>query len=379
MKEVSFTKLQPLPDPSHGAPIARSSHGFSCLKINSKLCLVLLFGEHVSRTPLSLDQAIWIAETTIDPELSNNKIIWSNIEWKWRLVDTSKQLIHPQPRLAHSQVSVGDCIYIFGGRVGVDMNETSLGDLWKFHVPSESWTFIDTTKQCQQDLPEARSFHKMVSVGTSIYMFGGCGASGKRLNDLHRFDTIECTWHKLQSSSLLAGRGGPNLLVLKNSQQEQYLAVVAGFKGEETNDGHVFNLKSATWAGSTMNGLTDLRPRSVCVFGSLLSTNIGIIFGGEVDPSEKGHEGAGGFANDLVLIDGSTEAITNTIVSPDQTQDSLTPPWPEERGWADGAVYESKGGIGHLFLFGGLSGDDENPRRLDDLWVCNIESIDKTI
>ena len=28
-----------------------------------------------------------------------------------------------------------------------------------------------------------------------------------------------------------------------------------------------------------------------------------LVFGGEVDPSSKGHEGAGGFANDEILID----------------------------------------------------------------------------
>jgi hypothetical protein len=214
----------------------------------------------------------------------------------------------------------------------------------------------------------------MVSVDTSIYLFGGCGgASGKRLNDFYRFDTIACKWHKLDSSTLLAGRGGPNVLVLQNSHQEQYLAIVAGFKGQETNDGHIYNLASGSWAASTMSGLTTLRPRSVGVFGSISSSNIGIIFGGEVDPSEKRHEGAGGFTNDLVLIDGTTEAILDTLMAPQDA--SLKLSWPEERGWTDGAVYESKEGTGSLFLFGGLSGDDGNPRRLDDLWVCHLEEL----
>jgi hypothetical protein len=288
------------------------------------------------------------------------------------MVDTSKQLVHPQPRLAHSQTTVGDSIYIFGGRVGVDMNETSLGDLWKFHVPSQTWTFIDTSEQSQKDIPEARSFHRMVSVDTSIYLFGGCGGvSGKRLNDLYRFDTLECRWHKLDGSMLLAGRGGSNVLVLKNAHQEQYLAVVAGFKGEETNDGHTYNLSSGSWAGSSMSALTSLRPRSVCAFGSLFSSNIGLIFGGEVDPSEKGHEGAGGFTNDLVMIEGTTEAILGTLMAPQDA--SLKLSWPEERGWTDGAVYDGKKGTGFLFLFGGLTGNDEHPRRLNDLWVCTVE------
>lgn len=363
---VSFTKLEPLPDPIHGVPSARSSHGLSCVTMNnnSKLCLVLLFGENVCRTPLSIDQAIWIAETTkISPQ--------EGMEWKWRLVDTntmnynSSDRPFPVPRLAHSQASIGQDIYIFGGRVGVDMNETSLGDMWRFHVPTETWTPITCDAQ---EAPEARSFHKMVAIDKSLFLFGGCGASGKRLNDLYRFDTVESKWYKLENSFLLKGRGGPNLLALRNAHDDTYLAVVAGFIGEETKDGHVYLPQSALWANSTMQGLQNLRPRSVCVFGSFQKLNIGVIFGGEVDPSERGHEGAGGFTNDLVLLDGATETIMDTLSAPNSTSST---PWPEDRGWADGATFEN-GETNSLFFFGGLTGDDENPRRLDDLWVCNL-------
>ena len=41
-----------------------------------------------------------------------------------------------------------------------------------------------------------------------------------------------------------------------------------------------------------------MRPRSVCISSILsLSTtgkNVAVLFGGEVDPSDRGHEGAGG-------------------------------------------------------------------------------------
>jgi hypothetical protein len=48
-------------------------------------------------------------------------------------------------------------------------------------------------------------------------------------------------------------------------------------------------------------------------------------------------------------------------------------PCREKRGWTDGSTYESeKGKVNCIFLFGGLTGDDENPRRLDDLWVCDL-------
>lgn len=111
-------------------------------------------------------------------------------------------------------------------------------------------------------------------------------------------------------------------------------------------------------------------PRSVCVHGTLHlsgaipNTQYGIIFGGEVDPSGKGHEGAGGFSDDIFLLthcDNSDGIIVESVIKPEQVT------WPQCRGWSDGDVYENK-----LFFFGGLTGDDEHPERLDDLWVCNV-------
>jgi hypothetical protein len=48
--------------------------------------------------------------------------------------------------------------------------------------------------------------------------------------------------------------------------------------------------------------------------------------------------------------------------------------WPEERGWSDGDVGDvgSSSAGSSLYVFGGLSGDDKDPRRLDDLWECRI-------
>jgi hypothetical protein len=80
-----------------------------------------------------------------------------------------------------------------------------------------------------------------------------------------------------------------------------------------------------------------------------------------VDPSNKGHEGAGGFANDLVILNGETGTLEGVIV-PKDGQD-----WPEARGWADATTTRDS-----FFIFGGLTGDDANPRRLDDLWECKI-------
>ena len=256
-------------------------------------------------------------------------------------------------------------MYIFGGRTGIDMKETAMNDMWKLELTDDSseakWTEIKQSGTDNNHIPEERSFHKMITIGTDLYMFGGVGGSG-RLNDLWKFDTLTEKWTSL-GSSILRGRGGPNILSLSGgstAEDDVKIAIVAGFAGEETNDGHVYN-KNA-WEEKVMEGLADLRKRSVCSFGSFKSFSF--LFGGEVDPSNKGHEGAGGFANDIVILDGASGAVVENIKQP---MDGGTE-WPEARGWADASVV----GDDTFYLFGGLSGDDVSPKRLDDLWECKI-------
>lgn len=248
--------------------------------------------------------------------------------------------------------------------MGIGMGEKALNDLWVLdcsnEAGAESWALVEPIEGAP---PEPRSFHKMVSVGSDLYVFGGCGSSG-RLADLHKFDTVSKTWSNMGKSDLLRGRGGANLIHFEGSE---VLAIIAGFCGQETNDGHRFILGKG-WERSTMDGLGDLRPRSVCISAYIPSNSVALIFGGEVDPSDRGHEGAGGFENDLIILDGETGTVKNQIPSP-----SSGTKWPEKRGWSDGAVRKSAEGDSTLYIFGGLSGDDTNPRRLADLWRCDMK------
>jgi hypothetical protein len=319
--KLAFVQLNPKPDPKYGVPCTRSSHGLSI--VGEKL--VLYGGEHVARTPLEDFQALWIAS-----------------EEEWRCIIPE---LKPPPRVAHAQAAVGDLVYIFGGRAGITMEEKPMNDLWKFDVKSESWTKVETLGTP----PSPRSFHRMVSCSGSLYIFGGCGAEG-RMADLYKLELATLTWQNFGTSPLLKGRGGANLIVL-----EDKLTVVGGFAGEETSDGHAYSVTESKWYDSALN-LQGLRPRSVCVSASLGA--FAVIFGGEVDPSERGHEGAGGFENDVVLLDGNTGTYLETL---------RLSPCPQTRGWSDGAASGNS-----LYIFGGLSGDDASPLRLNDLWRLDV-------
>lgn len=338
--------MEPIPDPIHGLPCARSSHGLSV--VNNGRCLILYGGEHVARTPIESASSCWALDVD------------TNV---WRLINATTN--SPPIRIAHAQAVHNDQnVYVFGGRAGITMEEKAMNDLWKLDASGEPGTEKWTQIFPQTDIiPEARSFHRMLCIGDSLFVFGGCGQVSGRLNDLYRFDLNAMTWHLLGNAAL-RGRGGPNLLSLGSGNN---LAVVAGFAGEETCDGQAFDISKSMWNKEMLStGLQGMRPRSVSVAASFPNTGIALIFGGEVDPSDRGHEGAGGFENDIVILDEKTGALKETILSANSGN------WPGPRGWSAGDAHEDSNGGSQLFLFGGLSGDDENPTRLNDLWRLEI-------
>jgi hypothetical protein len=357
----AWKRLLPAADKQHGTPCTRSSHGISCIPAATSggdvSRLIVYGGETIARTPLDPSQACWACDfNTSSGEVDNGQ---------WRLITSPL----PPLRVAHAQAFhvPSLTLYIFGGRAGITMEEQAMNDLWKLDCSgrpgSETWSQV--TPKGGNYAPEARSFHKMVCIGDSLFVFGGCSANHGRLADMQRFDLATQTWHNLGASQHLRGRGGANLIPLDSGR---YLGVVAGFAGEETNDGHLFDVDQAKWCTESLTAdLDGLRPRSVCLSGSFPSIGVSIVFGGEVDPSAKGHEGAGSFDGSIVLLDEKSGKYLQTVSAIGESDE-----WPEARGWSDGTELDDGNGNGRLYFFGGLSGDDANPNRLDDLWLLKV-------
>lgn len=183
------------------------------------------------------------------------------------------------------------------------MGEGSLGDLYVFDTRTSAWSLVDSGGSGAT--PQARSYHAMTSVGTDLYVFGGCGEGG-RLNDLHRYDTAARTWQALPVSSTIAGRGGSCLTATADGKS---LLVVAGFCGHELSDLHRFDLAAGSWdCPSCCNSNAGLPSRSVfgtavhrCGGGCSHADHI-VAFGGEIDPSDKGHAGAGDFTDEAFCL-----------------------------------------------------------------------------
>jgi len=336
------------------SPIERSSHGISVIGG----VLYVFGGENTARVPI--DSSVYVLDIA-NQNLKDGSAAWRKIE---------AQSNSPEPRIAHTQAVVGSKIYIFGGRQGITMDESPLNDMHCFDTKTETWTKVAAKSN---NVPCPRSFHQMVSVGSSLFVFGGCGNAG-RMSDLHEFKTDSLTWtaHSNEfkigedgNNEAIKGRGGSSLVA---SSCGNKLFLLGGFAGKEMDDIHIYDLKKSAW--TYLKDVTLPFPRSVCISAGIQIAGKGnyvSLFGGEVEESTKGHEGAGGFSNELTLI--NEESLEITTAAPTDDKNGL----PLQRGWSSGCSL-SNGDKNRLVVFGGLSGNDEAPKRLSDLWICTISA-----
>jgi len=357
-KQVALNASKP-------GPISRSSHAIS--SIGNKV--FLLGGEHVARTPI--DSTVY--------EFTADRDTWDVVE-----VVSGEA---PSHRIAHGQAVIGSKIYVFGGRQGIHMDEKPLNDLHCFDTSTRVWS--GSIPYISGEPPSARSFHKMVSVGDMLYVFGGCAADGRQ-KDIHSFNTLTGVWAALEKSLDIAGRGGPSFAAVNtgtivDGTTSDSLMVTAGFSGQENNDMHMYNIASDSWSPSVT---LPYRARSVCPTTTISKGKYVLLFGGEVNISDRGHEGAGDFSNDIVCIDSATGTILKCTNITEGSDASKCPP---ARGWTEMATLGSKSNSSSILtlsgshcesahsvlLFGGLTGNDENPQRLGDTWLLTIVIDDK--
>lgn len=302
-------------------PLARSSHALNVVGTTA----YIMGGEHEPRVPIG--SAVWCLDV---PSAT------------WRQLQTTG--VEVPPRNAHAAAVVGTSIYIFGGRHGIAMGEGSVGDMYRLDTTTSFWSPVSMSG----DVPEARSYHQMTSIGSKLYVFGGCVPSG-RLNDLHSFDTDTGIWRKLPSSDVILGRGGAGFTAVGNK-----LYVIGGFTGKEMGDMHVFDTETFQWR--EMQVAPALLPRSVFGVASLGSRIF--VIGGEVDPSSLGHAGAGQFGDEVYVLD--TKEQTAGWQKVEVSGDKLS-----HRGWFSAAEYGPDG----VLVFGGCALDNS---RLDDAFLLKV-------
>ena len=86
-------------------------------------------------------------------------------------------------RFSHTMVAIDKDIYIFGGR---DASNDYLSDFYKINTTNGAVTQI--TLSSSGTTIDVRYQHKMVAIGTDIYIYGGINTTG-HLNDFYKIDT----------------------------------------------------------------------------------------------------------------------------------------------------------------------------------------------
>ncbi|MED6125456.1 hypothetical protein PIB30_068738 [Stylosanthes scabra] len=239
--------------------------------------------------------------------------------------------------------AIGDTIYVFGGR---DAEHKELNELYSFDTKTINWALISRG----DNGPPHRSYHSITADDRYVYIFGGCGVSG-RLNDLWAFDAVDNKWVEFPSpGENCKGRGGPGLAAVRGK-----IWVVYGFAGMEVDDVHCFDFANKTWAQVETGGQ---KPTARSVFSTASYGKYIILYGGEIDPSDQGHMGAGKFSGDVFVLD--TETLEWKRL--EERVESGSHPGP--RGWCAFAGAQRDGQEG-LLVYGGNSPTND---RLDDIF-----------
>lgn len=249
----------------------------------------------------------------------------------------------PPPRVGVTMAAVNDIIYVFGGR---DAEHKELNEFYSFDTTTNIWVLLSSGETG----PAHRSFHSTAVDDRHVYIFGGCGFSG-RLNDLWAFDTVDQKWILFPlPGENCKGRGGPGLAVVQDK-----VWVVYGFAGNEADDVHCFDLIKKDWAEIETTGD---KPSARSVFSTTVVGKFIFIHGGEIDPSDLGHLGAGKFSGEAYALD------TQTLVWKKVEDGSNSADHPGPRGWCAFAGGKRNGKPG-LLVYGGNSPSND---RLEDIF-----------
>jgi len=302
------------------APGARSSHAVAVVGQKA----YVFGGEYKPRVPVD-----------------NSLFVFDLNDLTWSVADVTGDI--PPPRVGVTMASVGDTIYVFGGR---NATHKELNEFYAFDTCTNKWTLISNGETG----PAHRSYHSVTADDRRVYIFGGCGVAG-RLNDLWAYDVIDKMWIKFPvPGENCKGRGGPGLAVAQGK-----IWVVYGFGGVELDDVHLFDLVEEKWVQVETTGE---KPTPRSVFSTVGIGKYIFVLGGEVDPSDLGHLGAGKFSGEAYALD------TETLMWKRLDDGSESGEHPGPRGWCAFAAGQRDGSEG-LLVYGGNSPSND---RLDDIF-----------
>lgn len=148
---------------SRSAVLARSSH---CLSVTSTGLAALYGGELKPRTPVDADQSSKGAVHVI--EVVGKLQTVSESAWDTVGLVGKRSGAIPEPRVGAATAVIGQTLYLWGGRGGVDLGSPITGPdvgMWAIDLsdPSKAaWQRLEATNEAEA--PEPRSYHTMTSL-----------------------------------------------------------------------------------------------------------------------------------------------------------------------------------------------------------------------
>jgi Galactose oxidase, central domain len=331
--------IQPRPDPEYGLPVPRSAHGLSFLRHRNSF---VIYGGEGSGSNLGEHQQCWecyLGDFTLSsaaftpqsfPSARNHQVP------QWRRIDflaTNPPANLPPVRRGPAQAVVADrYLYVFGGR-----QKKCCNDLWQLDAADWTWTRVHDENGLAPP-PRAHATLLAPDGDAALFLVGGTNAQRGALQDVHRLDVLQHTWHPL----------------LEGWDPDR----TAGLRRIPGTDRWVVVREDASRRG----GVAAVWPRS----------GVAMLFGGQVSSSTVN---SANFANDMILWDVTTGKFVTRVEAPPDSMDRSPPLWPEARAWSAADGWEDEQGMGHWFLFGGLGGDGQLPRPLQDVWKLEIHKV----
>ncbi|KAG7577474.1 Kelch repeat type 1 [Arabidopsis thaliana x Arabidopsis arenosa] len=246
-------------------------------------------------------------------------------------------------------VSVGSTLYVFGGR---DASRQYNG-FYSFDTTTNEWKLLTPVEEG----PTPRSFHSMAADEENVYVFGGVGAR-ERIKTLDSYNIIDKKWfHCSTPGDSFSIRGGAGLEVVQGK-----VWVVYGFNGCEIDDVHFYDPAEDSWTQVETFGV---RPSERSVFASAAVGKHIVMFGGEIAMDPLAHVGPG------QLIDGTFALDTETLQWERLDKFGEEEETPSSRGWTASTTGTIDGKKG-IVMHGGKAPTND---RFDDLFFYGIDSV----
>ncbi|KAJ4876728.1 Nitrile-specifier protein 1 [Raphanus sativus] len=208
---------------------------------------------------------------------------------KWSIAPATGDIPH-LACLGVRMVSVGTTLYVFGGR---DASRKYNG-FYSYDTTKNVWKLLTPVEEG----PTPRSFHSMAADDKKVYVFGGVTPT-ERIKTLDAYNIADKKWKQCATpGESFSIRGGSGLEVVNGK-----VWVVYGFNNYEIDNVYYYDPVQNKWTEVETFGE---KPSGRSVFASAVVGKRIVIFGGEVDMDPQAHVGPG------QLVDGTFALDTET-------------------------------------------------------------------